>query len=158
MTLKKQQRLNTVVWFEIPAADLARATAFYEEILQMKMQPYLGGGARMNIFPYTEPAIGGAVIEGASAERGSGSVVYLNGDPSLDAVLARIEPAGGSILLGRTEGRSRVFPVTPPPRVGYLVQLCLDHRGIGCSVVNKQSAVASGRSVQIMRVLLFLIS
>lgn len=114
MTPKEQQRQNAVVWFEIPAADLTRATAFYEQILQMKMRPYQGVGAKMNLFPYSEPAIGGAVIESAAAEAGRGSVLYLNADPSLDAVLARIEPAGGSILLGRTE---------LPPGMGVFAQI-----------------------------------
>jgi len=67
MTTKEQQRQSAVVWFEIPANDLARATSFYEQILPMKMRPYQGVGAKMNVFPYTEPAIGGAVIEGGGA-------------------------------------------------------------------------------------------
>jgi uncharacterized protein len=114
MTPKEQQRLSTVVWFEIPAGDLARATNFYEYILQMKMRPYQGVGAKMNIFPYSEPGIGGAVIASQNGEAGRGSVVYLNADPSLDAVLARVEPAGGSILLGRTE---------LPPGMGVFAQI-----------------------------------
>jgi predicted enzyme related to lactoylglutathione lyase len=114
MTPKEQQRQSTVVWFEIPAGDLARATAFYEQILQMKMRPYQGVGAKMNVFPYNEPGIGGAVIESGSTEAGRGSVVYLNADPSLDAVLQRIEAAGGSVLLGRTE---------LPPGMGVFAQI-----------------------------------
>jgi hypothetical protein len=114
MTPKEQQRQSTVVWFEIPATDLARATAFYEQILQMKMRPHQGVDGKMNVFPYNEAAIGGAVIESAGAGADRGSVVYLNADPSLDAVLARIEPAGGSILLGRTE---------LPPGMGVFAQI-----------------------------------
>lgn len=114
MTPKEQQRQNAVVWFEIPAGDLTRATAFYEQILLMKMRPYQGVGVKMNIFPYNEPAVSGAVIEGGGVEAGRGSVVYLNADPSLDAVLARVEPAGGSILLGRTE---------LPPGMGVFAQI-----------------------------------
>jgi predicted enzyme related to lactoylglutathione lyase len=113
MTEKEQQRLSRVVWFEIPAVDLARATAFYEDILQLKMRPYQGVGVKMNIFPYTEPAISGAVIEGGAIQPGQGSVVYLNADPSLDDVLNRVESAGGSILLGRTE---------LPPGMGVFAQ------------------------------------
>jgi hypothetical protein len=113
MTLKEQQRQSRVVWFEIPAKDLARATAFYEEILQIKMVPHQGVGAKMNIFPYAEPAISGAVIEAEGAEPGRGTVVYLNADPSLDAVLGRVEAAGGTIVLGRTE---------LPPGMGVFAQ------------------------------------
>ena len=113
MTAKEQQRQSRVVWFEIPAGDLARATAFYEEILQMKLRPYQGVGAKMNIFPYDEPAISGAVNEAEGAEPGRGAVVYLNADPSLDAVLGRVEAAGGTIVLGRTE---------LPPGMGVFAQ------------------------------------
>ena len=117
MTEKEQQRLSRVVWFEIPAVNLARATAFYEEILKLKMLPYQGVGVKMNIFPYTEPAISGAVIEGGfeggTVQHGQAPVVYLNADPSLDEVLNRVESAGGSILLGRTE---------LPPGMGVFAQ------------------------------------
>src|SRR5260370_42086623 len=85
MTPKEQQRLSTVVWFEIPAGDLARATAFYESILQVKMRPYEGDGEKLSVFPYNESGIGGARIEKDTAAA-VGSVVYLNADPSLDAV------------------------------------------------------------------------
>jgi predicted enzyme related to lactoylglutathione lyase len=102
MTPKEQQRLSTVVWFEIPASDLPRATAFYENILQMKMRPYEGGGEKLSVFPYNESGIGGALIAKDNAST-HGSLIYLNADPSLDAILSRVETAGGSVLLGRTD-------------------------------------------------------
>jgi predicted enzyme related to lactoylglutathione lyase len=48
-----------------------------------------------------------------------GAIVYLNADPSLDAVLDRIAPAGGSIALPRTE---------LPPGMGAFAQI-LDTEG-----------------------------
>lgn len=33
---------NAVTWFEIPVADFARATKFYETVLDAKLLPYPG--------------------------------------------------------------------------------------------------------------------
>ena len=38
MSAKQERRKNRVVWFEIPASDLARATKFYETILSTSLK------------------------------------------------------------------------------------------------------------------------
>jgi uncharacterized protein len=102
---KQQQRASRVVWFEISTANLERATRFYNDILGTTMTRQAEGPfSNMAIFPYAPPAISGCVTEGKSpTQPGTGSVVYLNADPSLDAVLDRVEPAGGKIVAPRTE-------------------------------------------------------
>ncbi len=91
---------NAVNWFEIPVADLDRAQAFYETVFACTLQRGEMGGSALAVFPYDRPATGGCLQAGAnhSAAAGSGIRVYLDCAPTLDAVLARIGPAGGTIV------------------------------------------------------------
>ncbi len=101
----KQQRESRVVWFEIPSSDFDRAIGFYENILQTKLNRALFGPTELAVFPYNEPAISGAITppEDNPCVSRDGVVIYLNADPSLDAALARVPGAGGTILQPRTE-------------------------------------------------------
>jgi hypothetical protein len=94
-----------ISWFEIPALDLNRATAFYEQILALTLNRGDMGPQSLAVFPYDrDHATGGTLIIGPGFNPSTeGTIIYLNANPSLDAVLARIEPAGGSIALPRTE-------------------------------------------------------
>ena len=96
---------KTISWFEIPATDLNRAAVFYEQILALTFNRVDMGGDALAVFPYDrEHATGGTLIAGpVFTPAAQGSIVYLSANPSLDAVLARIAPAGGSIALPRTE-------------------------------------------------------
>ena len=98
--------MNKIIsWFEIPALDLNRASAFYEQILAVTLNRGDMGPTSLAVFPYDrDHATGGTLLVGPGFNPSAdGSVVYLNANPSLDAVLARVVPAGGEILLPRTE-------------------------------------------------------
>jgi predicted enzyme related to lactoylglutathione lyase len=96
---------KTISWFEIPATDLNRATAFYEQILATTLNRGDMGPQSLAVFPYDrEHSTGGALIIGPGFNPSTeGTIVYLNANPSLDAVLARVAPAGGKVVLPRTE-------------------------------------------------------
>ncbi len=96
--------LNSVVWFEIPTHDLPRATRFYETLLACQTKPHVIGESQMAVLPYERPGVGGCLIFGTGAcPSDEGSTVYLNAVPDLDTVLSRVLPAGGEILVPRTE-------------------------------------------------------
>ena len=98
------QATNALNWFEIPAADLPRATRFYETVLGRKLKPDTMGPLQMSIFAYEQPGVGGCLIAGNGyAPAATGTVVYLGVDPGLDDVLERVEGAGGRIALPKTE-------------------------------------------------------
>jgi predicted enzyme related to lactoylglutathione lyase len=98
--------MNTIInWFEILATDLNRAVAFYEQILALTLNRGDMGPQSLAVFPYDrDHATGGTLITGPGFKPSTdGAVVYLHATGSLDAVLARIVPAGGKILQPRTE-------------------------------------------------------
>jgi len=104
MSAKQERRKNRVVWFEIPASDLTRATKFYETILGTSLKAETFGAHELRVFAHDDDAASGCLMKGPDFEPGKGGVMtYLNADPSLDAVLARVERAGGKIALPRTD-------------------------------------------------------
>ena len=95
--------LNSLSWFEIPTHDLSRATRFYETILGCQTKPHVMEETHMAVFPYERPGVGGCLIFGTGAcPSDEGTAVYLNASPSLDAVLDRVELAGGEVVLPKT--------------------------------------------------------
>ena len=101
--MTKEKRTNNLVWFELPVADLDRATEFYETVFGAKLatdERFPG----IAMFPRRhESAATGAlavthdpIIEGSPST--DGAVIYLNCDGELDAVLKRAKAAGGKLL------------------------------------------------------------
>lgn len=92
-----------VTWFEIPAADLARAKKFYDTIFQINIQVLDLGGLKMGLFPYAE--IGAALCEHEAycPSETHGVLVYLEANPDLNEVLHRVEAGGGKVLRPKTQ-------------------------------------------------------
>lgn len=113
---------NPAGWFEIYVDDMARARAFYETVLDVRLSRIAGedGGFQLWGFPAVE---GGAGSPGALAHMpgmragGNGTIVYLNCD---DCAVrgARAEAAGGRIFK----------PAFPIGRHGF-VSLVVDTEG-----------------------------
>ena len=97
---------NMAVWFEIPATDIDRAIRFYETVLaaELTRTPCPSTDMRMGVFPhYDAGGVSGCVIQGDGYAPGaSGSIVYLNGGDDLAVPLARVEAAGGTVLIPKT--------------------------------------------------------
>ena len=93
---------DALSWFEIPAADLPRATRFYEAMLERELKPETMGPLRLAIFAYEQPGVGGCLIAGDGYKpAASGTVVYLSVD-ALDGALERAKSAGGKVVLPKT--------------------------------------------------------
>ena len=86
-------------WFEIPVTDLDRAQAFYEKLFATTLRREPMGDVTLAVFGYDDPGVGGCLIAGdrVAPPSQSGTIVYLNAQPSLDAVLERVQAAGGAI-------------------------------------------------------------
>jgi uncharacterized protein len=94
---------NVVSWFEIPATNFARAQAFYGAVLGRTIEPMVMGPITMGFLSSDPNAVGGAIVHGEGAPSQLGTIVYLNGGEDLAPMLARVEPAGGSIAVPKTE-------------------------------------------------------
>lgn len=98
------QSPHALNWFEIPAADFGRARAFYEALLGRPIEPMVMGPITMGFLSSDPNAVGGAIVAGEGAVPSQqGTTVYLNGGADLAPMLARVEPAGGSIVVPKTE-------------------------------------------------------
>jgi predicted enzyme related to lactoylglutathione lyase len=112
---QQQQRESRVVWFEIPAADLDRACRFYETVLATSLNRGQFGPETLAVFPYRKPAISGCVSYSPDHRpAANGTVIYLNADPDLDGALARVNPAGGKVVVPKT---------ALPPGMGFYARI-----------------------------------
>lgn len=96
---------HALSWFEIPVRDMDRAQAFYEQLLGAPMRREQMGPQTVAVFPYDEAGVGGCLLAGKHIPEPSsnGAMVYLNAEPSLDVVLARLEAAGGQLATPKIE-------------------------------------------------------
>lgn len=118
---------NAITWFEIPTTQLDKAQTFYEFVLGRTMRRETMGPSDLAIFAYDTDAggVGGALMAGAAAPApsASGTRVYLDASPSLDAALERTVAAGGQIALTRQ---------ALPPGMGFFAYITdLDGNQVG---------------------------
>lgn len=119
---------NAISWFEIPATDLPRAQKFYETIFNIQMIPMDMENIKMRMFPLDDmmTQIGGAVVDSGGFHKPSlteGPLIYLNGNPDVQNVLNKVEGAGGTVLVPKTQispeyGFMAVFVDTEGNRIG----------------------------------------
>ena len=91
-------------WFEISVTNFARAKAFYETVLDRAIEPMAMGPVMMGMLSSDPEAVGGAIVQSYDAVPSKhGTIVYLNGGDDLAPMLARVQGAGGSIAVPKTD-------------------------------------------------------
>jgi len=106
---------NSINWFEIPATDMGRAKKFYESVFKCTMEDFPDMmGMKLSGFP---SEMGSGKAHGALCQSEfhkpsqDGAVIYLNANPSIQEVIDRVEPAGGKMIMPRTQ---------ISPEIGYM--------------------------------------
>ena len=95
---------NVLNWFEIPVTQLDRATGFYETILATKLKREQFGDQALAIFGSASEGAGGALaLDAKRKPNADGTLVYLNANGKLDAVIGRVEAAGGKVIVPKTD-------------------------------------------------------
>ncbi|HVX50295.1 MAG TPA: VOC family protein [Chitinophagaceae bacterium] len=96
---------NALNWFEISVSDISRAKKFYETIFGISMPEEEMMGMKMAFFPAGMTGkVSGGLVEGPMHKPGAdGAKIYLNGNPDLQHVAAKIEGAGGKVLMAKTK-------------------------------------------------------
>lgn len=94
---------NVMTWFEIPVTGLARAVQFYTTILATDLHVMDTGPEWAGAFFPSSGGVGGSLTRAAGYVPGvAGALVYLYGGDDLDIVLARVEAAGGHVVMPKT--------------------------------------------------------
>jgi uncharacterized protein len=90
-------------WVEIPVVDMKRAKKFYGELLGVGMNEMPMGGNDYALFELKDRFNTGCLVKGNGyVPSMQGVVLYLNGGDDLSPLLARVEKAGGKVLLKKT--------------------------------------------------------
>lgn len=117
--------IHAINWFEIPVSDFNRAKKFYETILDYTMNEKQSGEMRMAFFQHDTgiDGRGGAIVYDPAfyTPSANGTLIYLNCEPDIQAVINRVVEAGGKILQDKT-------PVAATQDLGYWA-LILDSEG-----------------------------
>lgn len=93
---------NAIAWFDIYVSDMGRAVAFYERVLQARLEP-IGdptGETQMMGFP-TDMGLygaGGALVKSAYARPGAGGTLVYFGVQDCATEAARVVAAGGKVI------------------------------------------------------------
>ena len=89
------QTVHALNWFEIPVTDFARAKAFYEAVLGIRIAPMAMGATMMGMLSSDPNAVGGAIVQGEGCVPSqNGTMVFLNGGDDLAPMLARVAQVG----------------------------------------------------------------
>jgi predicted enzyme related to lactoylglutathione lyase len=120
---------SAISWFEIPANNLERATAFYQIIFNCTLVPVDMPNIKMRMFPLTdiENGIGGAVVDSGGFHKPSatdGPLIYLNANPDVQLILNKVAAAGGTIIVPKTAisdafGYMAIIIDTEGNRIGF---------------------------------------
>jgi imidazolonepropionase-like amidohydrolase/predicted enzyme related to lactoylglutathione lyase len=95
---------NPVGWFEIPVTDMPRAKAFYEHVLNVRLQPFNLGPLEMAFFPM-RPGTGGAagaLMKGEAFQPSQQGVQIYFTTPDIDGTLERVQERAGNVVLPKT--------------------------------------------------------
>lgn len=97
---------NAINWFEIPVKNFERAKSFYSTVLAVEISEVPMPESKYGVFPYDSDnnKVGGAIMQMNGAEPSAeGVTVYLNGGDNLATPLARVEQAGGKVIIPKTD-------------------------------------------------------
>jgi len=90
---------DRVVWFDLPVADLARASKFYGAVLGIKVEEAKAGNYTFAVLEHgPKSGNGGCLIPNAKDVSAAGILVYMNVDGRIRDALRQTEKHGGRVL------------------------------------------------------------
>lgn len=105
-------------WFEIPVTNMDRAVRFYAAVTgtELRRENFGVDGMELAVFGAgNDDEVKGALCQSQGmVPSAQGTLVYLNANPSIDAFLNRVVPAGGTVDLSKT---------ALPPGMGYFAYI-----------------------------------
>jgi predicted enzyme related to lactoylglutathione lyase len=89
---------NRLVWFDIPVADLDRATAFYAAVLDIPVHQQQFGNFALAVLDHQEGNGGCLVPNKAEISSDRGVLIYLNVDKRIKDAVDKVERNGGKVV------------------------------------------------------------
>jgi hypothetical protein len=98
--------MKIIDWFQIPATNIDRAVKFYSATLNASFHEMATETEKHAFFAMDSletERTGGELVQSAQLKPSiDGATLYFNAPGGVDAALARVEKAGGKILLSKT--------------------------------------------------------
>ena len=93
-----QQSGDRVVWFDLPVADLARASRFYGAVLGIKVHQEKAGNMNFAVLEHGPDGNGGCLIPNAREVSRAGILIYMNVDGRIRDAVRQTETHGGRVV------------------------------------------------------------
>jgi predicted enzyme related to lactoylglutathione lyase len=89
---------DRVVWFDLPVADLDRATKFYAAVLDIKVSREKMGNFSFSVLEHGPEGNGGCLVPNAGEVSDKGILVYMNVDGRIRDAVSQAEKNGGRVM------------------------------------------------------------
>jgi len=89
---------DRVVWFDLPVADLERASRFYAAVLGIEVSPAKAGNFTFAVLEHGPDGNGGCLIPNAKEVSAAGILVYMNVEGRIRDAVAQTQKHGGRVL------------------------------------------------------------
>jgi len=89
---------DRIVWFDLPVADLARASRFYGAVLGIKVHEEKTPSFSFAVLEHGPDGNGGCLIPDAKNVSAGGILVYMNVDGRIRDAVRQAEKHGGRVL------------------------------------------------------------
>lgn len=94
---------SLIRWFEIPVHNWRRAKEFYEAVLERPVKEFSVGTGLMGHLGSFGDGVQGAIVKHEYYRPSNeGVLIYFDGGEDLVGFLARVEAAGGRVLIDKT--------------------------------------------------------
>jgi predicted enzyme related to lactoylglutathione lyase len=90
---------NTIVWADIPVADMDRARTFYASVLQADIPLMEGANGDVALLPMEPGDAGADLVRSDQMKPGPGGArIYLNSQGDPEGMIERAVAAGGAVV------------------------------------------------------------
>jgi predicted enzyme related to lactoylglutathione lyase len=89
---------DRVVWFDLPVADLDRATRFYAAVLGIKVSKEKMGNFTFSVLEHGPDGNGGCLVPNAAEVSDKGILVYMNVDGRIRDAVSQAQKNGGRVV------------------------------------------------------------
>jgi len=90
---------NTIVWFDLPVANLERATTFYSKLLAKKLEVIEEHGCRMTVFPHQDEDVAGCLCQVEKfVPNKSDLLIYFDVNKRIHQAVAEVKANGGEVI------------------------------------------------------------